>query len=85
MEQWTRSKLGKECIKALQCHPAYLTYPEHITRNAGVDKWQAGFKIAGRNTDIYKWYHFNGRKWRGTKEQVKEENEKAGLKQHLKN
>ena len=26
MEQWTGSKLGKECIKAVYCHPAYLTY-----------------------------------------------------------
>ena len=26
MEQRTGSKLGKECIKAVYCHPAYLTY-----------------------------------------------------------
>ena len=26
MEQWTGSKLGKEDIKAVYCHPAYLTY-----------------------------------------------------------
>ena len=26
MEQWTSSKLGKEYIKAVYCHPAYLTY-----------------------------------------------------------
>jgi len=26
MEQWTGSKLGKEYVKALHCHPAYLTY-----------------------------------------------------------
>ena len=26
MEQWTGSKLGKEYIKAVNCHPAYLTY-----------------------------------------------------------
>ena len=25
MEQWTGSKLGKEYIKAVYCHPAYLT------------------------------------------------------------
>ena len=24
-EQWTDSKLGKEYIKAVYCHPAYLT------------------------------------------------------------
>ena len=26
MEQWTGSKVEKECIKAVYCHPAYLTY-----------------------------------------------------------
>ena len=26
MEQWTGSKLGKKFIKAVYCHPAYLTY-----------------------------------------------------------
>ena len=26
MEQWTHSKLGKEYVKAVYCHPAYLTY-----------------------------------------------------------
>ena len=26
MEQWTGSKLEKESVKAVYCHPAYLTY-----------------------------------------------------------
>ena len=26
MEQWTISKLRKEYVKAIYCHPAYLTY-----------------------------------------------------------
>ena len=26
MEQWTGSKLGKEYIKAIHCHPVCLTY-----------------------------------------------------------
>ena len=26
MEKWTGSKLGMEYIKAVHCHPAYLTY-----------------------------------------------------------
>ena len=26
MEQWTGSKLGKEYVKAVHCHPAYLTH-----------------------------------------------------------
>ena len=26
MEQWTGSKFGREYIKVVYCHPAYLTY-----------------------------------------------------------
>ena len=26
MKQWTGSKLGKEYLKAVYCHPTYLTY-----------------------------------------------------------
>ena len=29
-EQWTGSKLGKEYVKAVYCHPAYLTYMQSI-------------------------------------------------------
>ena len=49
MEQQTGSKLGKEYIKAVYCHPAYLTYAEYIMWNAGMDEAQARIKIAGRN------------------------------------
>ena len=49
MEQQTGSKLGKEYVKAIYCHPAYLTLAEYIMRNAGMDEAQAGIKIAGRN------------------------------------
>ena len=28
MEQQTGSKLGKQCVKAVSCHPTYLTYME---------------------------------------------------------
>ena len=31
MEQWTGSKLGKEYVKAVYCHPAYLTYMQIIS------------------------------------------------------
>ena len=31
MEQWTGSKLGKEDVKAIYCHPAYLTYMQNIS------------------------------------------------------
>ena len=29
MEQQTSSKLGKEYVKAVYCHPAYLTYMQN--------------------------------------------------------
>ena len=32
MEQRTGSKLGKEYIKAVYCHPAYLTYMQNTSR-----------------------------------------------------
>ena len=31
IEQWTGSKLGKEYIKAVYCHPAYLTYMQRTS------------------------------------------------------
>ena len=46
MEQHTCSKSGKEYIKAVYCHPVYLTYMQRIAR---LDEAQAGIKIAGRN------------------------------------
>ena len=52
MEQQTGSKWGKEYVKAVYCHPAYLTYMQSIMsimRNAGLDEAQDGIKIAGRN------------------------------------
>ena len=55
LEQQTGSKLGKEYIKAVYCHPAYLTYMQStIMRNAGLDEAQAGIKIARRNSSNLK-------------------------------
>ena len=28
LEQWTDSKLGKEYVKAVYCHPGYLNYTQ---------------------------------------------------------
>jgi len=47
-EQQTGSKLGKEYVKALYYHSAYLTYM-YIMQNAGLDEAQTGIKIPGRN------------------------------------
>ena len=44
MEQWTVWKLGKEYIKAVYCHPAYLTY---MQSTCWLDEAQAEIQIAG--------------------------------------
>ena len=48
MGQQTGSKLGKEYVKAVYCHPAYLTYIQNIScEMAGLDEAQAGIKLPG--------------------------------------
>ena len=54
MEQWTGSKLGKEHVKDVYCHPAYL-YAEYIIWNAGLDEAQAGIKSAKRNVNNFRY------------------------------
>ena len=50
LEKQTGSKSEKEYMKAVYCHPAYLTSMQrYILRNAGLEEAQAGIKIAGRN------------------------------------
>ena len=48
-EQQTGSKLEKEYIKVVYCHPAYLTHMQSIMWNARLDESQAGIKITKRN------------------------------------
>ena len=56
MGQQTGSKLGKVYVKAVYCHPAYLTYIQNIScEMAGLDEAQAGIKIAGRNIIILRY------------------------------
>ena len=47
MEKQTGSKLGREFVKAVYCHPAYLTYIQ--STSCTLDEAQAGIKIARRN------------------------------------
>ena len=97
MEQLTGSKLGKEHLKAVYCHPAYLTYKhsaiylyvEYIMRNTGLDEAQAGIKIAGRNINNFR-YADDTTLTAESKEElksllmkVKEGSEKAGLKLNI--
>ena len=89
MEQWTGSKLGKEYVKDLYHHLAYLTYTEYIMRNSGMDEAQAGMKITRRNINNLR-YAANTTLVAGSKEElksplmkVKEESENAGLKLNI--
>ena len=49
MEQQTGSKLGKEYIKAVCCHPAYLTYMQSTSWEMLAGWSTSGIKIARRN------------------------------------
>ena len=86
MEQQTGSKLGKEYIKAVYCHPACLTYIEYIMWNARLGEVQDGVKIA-RRTINYLRYADDTTLMAESKEELKsllmkveEESEKVGLK-----
>ena len=52
MEQQTGSKLGKEYIKAVYCHPAYLTYMHNTSWEIlGWMKHKPESKLPGKNTN----------------------------------
>ena len=75
MEQWTGSKLGKEYIKAVYGHLAYLTSLQTITCEmmAGWSThWNQDCQEKYQQPQICRWHHPNGRKWRGTKESLDE-------------
>ena len=78
MEQQSGSKLGKEYVKAVYCHSAYLTYMWSTSlRIARPDEAQAGIKIARRNIHKLRYAEdppppLYGRKQRRTKEPLEE-------------
>ena len=89
MEQWTGSKLGKEFVKAIDFHPAYLIFMQ--STSCKMSDWmnQAGIKIARRNI-INLRYADNSTLLAESKKElksvlmrVKEESEKAGLKLNI--
>ena len=84
MEQQIGSKLGKEYVKIVYCHSAYLTYIQSTSWEI-----QAGIKIAGRNINNLR-YADNTTLRAESKEElksllmkVKEECEKVGLKLNI--
>ena len=90
--EWTGSKLGKEYVKAVYCHPAYLrVYPashdaQYIMRNSGLEEAQAGIKIARRNINNLRYADDttlmaeNKQELKSLLMKVKDESEKVGLK-----
>ena len=87
MEQQTGSKSGKEYIKAVYCHPAYLTYMQSTSYK--LDEAQAGIKIARRNinnlryADDITFMEESEEELKNLLMKVKEETEKAGLKLNI--
>ena len=81
--------MGKEYVKAVCCHLAYLTYAEYIMRNAGLDEAQAGIMIAGRNINNLRYANYttlmaeNEEELKSLLMKVKKDSEKGGLKRNI--
>ena len=84
-------QIEKEYVKAVYCHPAYLTSMQstYIMRNAGLEEAQAGIKIARRNINNLG-YADDTTLMAESKEElksllmkVKEESEKSSLKLNI--
>ena len=88
MEQWTGSKLGKEYIKAVHRHPAYL-HAECIMQKPRLDEAQAGIKIARRNINNLRYSDDitimaeSEEELKSLLMKVKEESEKSDLKLNI--
>ena len=84
IEQQTGSKLGKEYIKAVYCHPAYLTYMQNISCEMLGWMKQRGIKIARRNINHLRYANdttlmAESEELKSLLMKVKEESEKVGL------
>ena len=89
MEQLIGSVLRKEYDRAVWC--LFNLYAEHIMRNAGLDKLQAGIKTGGRNINNLRFVDDTTLMAESEEELnsllkgVKEESERACLKLKIKN
>ena len=90
MEQQTCSKLGKVYIKAVYCHPAYLTSVLGTSwGNAGLEGSQARIKIFRRNINNFRYADDTFLMLESKEElksllmRVKTESAKAGLKLNI--
>ena len=77
MEQWTSSKLGKEYIKAIYCHPVYLTYMQSTSwEMLGWMSYKLESRLLGKNVNNLRYADDTSlmkRKQRGTKEPLDED------------
>ena len=90
VEQRTGSKLGKENVKAVYCHPAYLTHIQSTPGEMlGWMKHKLELKVARRNINNLRYANDNTLMAESEEElksllmKVKEESEKAGLKLNI--
>ena len=86
IEQQTGSNLGKEYVKAVYCHPAYLTYMQSTSwETLGWMKHMLESRLLGKmsiTSDMQMTLPY-GRKWRRTKEPL-DESERGEWKSWLK-
>ena len=90
MEQQTGSKLGKEYVKAVYCHPAYLTYMQSTScEMAGWMKHKLESRLPGEISIISTYLRYvddinlmaeSEEELKSFLMKVKEESEKTGLK-----
>ena len=85
MEQWTGSILGKEYIKAVYCHPAYLTYMQ--STSCKMPGWMK-HKLESRNINNLRYADdttlmAESEELKSLLMKVKEEREKFGLKLNI--
>ena len=86
MEQQTGSKSGKEYVKAVNCHPVYLTYMQSTSWEIPgwmKHKLESSLLEEISITSDIQMIHPNGRKWKRTKEPL-DESERGEWKSWLK-
>ena len=90
MEQWTGLNLGKEYVKAVYCHPAYLTYMQSTSwETLGWWKHKLESRLPGeipitfRYSDDTTFMAEREEELKRLLMKVKEESEKAGLKLNI--
>ena len=89
MEKQTGSKLGKEYLKAVYCHPTYLTYMQSTSKEAlewtkhKLESRLQGEKSITSNMQMTPHLMAESKKLKSLLMKVKEESENVGLKLNI--